>query len=78
MEVSSSVAIAAGITWVAIGLTWLLPRKLRLIKKYGPSTTTDDLIRFTATDKEIRLLRRDTKIFIATGIVCAGYTVFFK
>ena len=53
------------LSWMLWGLVWLLPRKHKVIKRYGYDKTVDQLLRIN--DPEIKRLRRDGWIFICVG-----------
>ena len=55
--------------WVVWGFLWLFPRKMRMLRRY-PGATNDDLIRLAkAGNVEAQQIRRDTRVFIAIGLL---------
>ncbi len=71
------VALAIAI-WCLVGFLWLLPRKLRLLKKYGYDKTAWDILAHKKEDADLRKLLRDTWIWLPIGIVGGLIIVFTK
>jgi hypothetical protein len=66
------------IAWVTWGTIFLLPLKLRLLKKSGGKINNDFLIELAKSgDAAAATLYRRTKIFVAVGIVGAFFVAFF-
>lgn len=59
----------AFLVWVGVGLVWLLPKKIRLMKRVG-ILNNDELIRLAKNgDLGVQQLKRQTTIFIVIGII---------
>jgi hypothetical protein len=64
--------IAAIFGWVVLGVVWLLPKKLALVKRVGPRATNDDLVRLAkAGDTEAQELRKLTWYYMGLGVFLA-------
>ncbi len=58
--------------FIIIGTSWLLPRKLKILKKLGRSATNDELIQMANDgNEEISKLINHTKLFIASALIIA-------
>lgn len=55
--------------WIVVGLVWLLPRKLRLMRRLGHLTAGEIIQRGKEGDVEARNLHRDTSRFIIFGLM---------
>jgi hypothetical protein len=65
-----STFIVLGIlVWLGVGVLWLFPRKLELLRRHGMHLTNNDLIRLGPKDRDAWNLQRDTWAMIAIGLV---------
>lgn len=54
--------------WVLVGILWLLPRKLRLMRRLGNLTPHEIIQRGKDGDIEAKTLHRDSTRFVITGL----------
>lgn len=65
----SSLFVLSLFAWVFIGVAWLFPKKLKLMKRLG-HLTTDEIIQLgKAGDIEVQSLRKKTWWWIGVGLV---------
>ena len=65
--------------WIIFGVFFIFRRKLKIIDRIGRPVTNDELIALAkAGDKEIGDVFRDTKVFIAIGLVAGIFVYFIK
>lgn len=61
--------IATLIGWVGVGLFWLFPQKLALLRRVG-KVTNDELIRLAnAGDSDVRIFRKRSFLWIFIGLL---------
>ena len=61
-------AIATFFVWTVLGIVWLRPKRLAILKRVGRSATNDDLIRLAkAGDVEAQVLRKLTWYYMGLG-----------
>jgi hypothetical protein len=64
----SSLFVLSLVTWVLIGVAWLFPKKLKLMKRLG-HLTADEIIQLgKAGDIEVQNLRKRTWWWIGMGL----------
>jgi hypothetical protein len=62
--------IAGPLVWVLWGLLWVWPLKRDMLKKHGPDTTNEYLIRLAKSgNPDARRLRERSWIFLGVGLV---------
>lgn len=55
--------------WVAIGIAWLLPKKVKLIKRIGFVSNAEIIKLAQRGDSEAKRLKRLTTIYIIVGLL---------
>jgi hypothetical protein len=65
----TAVFVASLLVWLSVGLIWLLPRKLRLMRRLGHLTPDEIIQRGKDGDVEAKKLHRDTIWFVAVGLI---------
>jgi len=69
MPTVNLIFISTFFIWIAIGLLWLLPKKIRLMKRVGWISNADVIKLANGGDKEASALKKQSTIYIAIGIV---------